>query len=595
MKRNYSVVFNIITLLAVTAALLLYPSSAKAALGISGISPDIVSNSHQTTITVSGTDFVAGSLISLENFGSLNTSFSSTIALLAIVPAGIPAGIYTVTVINPDSSTASLSNALSVISEAPTAVLTVAPTAAPSATVEPPGNYERPMITVDTYSLDQDTISPGDSFILFVTLYNAGQQYAKNIVATFSSADLMPRETGGVVAVGEIAPGNHSEFSQPLYLSGSMWASVTSLNMVVSYTNEAGAGYSETFTISLPVHLVYSPGVTSTSTPTQTPTSSVKPQLVITGYTTNVTTLQPGTQFSLAVNIQNMGNSTAKNVTMIVGGGSSTSGGDGGTQQPGGVSGGSGEFTNFAPMEASNVQSLGDFSPGYNMTASQPLIVNVNTAAGAYPLKISFVYINDQNHTFVDDQVITLLVYRLPIVEISFYQEVSTLLVAQPNTLPIQVVNLGRSSVVLGMMRVEAPTGQLSNNSILVGTLDPGGYFTLDATFIPDTLGSTDLVISIDYTDDFNQQQVITEALTVDVMDQPVIEPPTGGSTNDGSGIPSQVPETFLHKVWRFVMGLIGLDSGLNTGQSTTNQPPVETPSKENPIIVPAKPPLKGP
>ena len=144
-------------------------------------------------------------------------------------------------------------------------------------------------------------------------------------------------------------------------------------------------------------------------------------------------------------------------------------------------------------------------------------------------------------------------------------------------------------------MRVEAPTGQLSNSSILVGTLDSGGYFTLDATFIPDTPGSIDLVISIDYTDDFNQQQVITGTLTVDVMDQPVIEPPTDGSTNNGSGISSQVPETFLHKVWRFVLGLIGLDSGLNSGQSTTNQPPVETPSKENPIIVPAKPPLKGP
>jgi hypothetical protein len=229
------------------------------------------------------------------------------------------------------------------------------------------------------------------------------------------------------------------------------------------------------------------------------------------------------------------------------------------------------------------------------MTVSQPLIVNVNTAAGAYPLKISFVYINDRNQTFVDDQVITILVYRLPILEISFYQEVSTLFVAQPNILPIQVVNLGRSSIVLGMMRVEAPSGQLSNSSILVGTLDPGGYFTLDATFIPDTPGTTDLIVSIDYTDDFNQQQVITQTLTVEVMDQPIIEPPTDGSQNDGTDVPLQAPETFLHKVWRFVLGLIGLDSGLNTAQSTTNQQPVETPSKENPIIVPAGPPLKGP
>jgi len=79
-------------------------------------------------------------------------------------------------------------------------------------TVEPPNGYKRPVIVVNTYSVSQDTISPGDSFTLFVTLYNAGQHYAMNIVANFTAGDLIPRETGGVVAVGEIAPGNHSEF-----------------------------------------------------------------------------------------------------------------------------------------------------------------------------------------------------------------------------------------------------------------------------------------------------------------------------------------------------------------------------------------------
>lgn len=584
MKRN---LFIIVILISLATGLLLSPTTAQAALVISSVFPSSVSNSHESTITISGNDFAIGAIVSLDGYGSLITSFSSTTSLSANVPAGVPVGTYSVTVTNPNSSTASLSDALTVISEAPTV--------APTATLEPPSNFERPVIVVDTYSLDQDTISPGEAFTLFVTLYNAGQQYAKNIVATFSTGDVMPRGTGGVVAVGEIAPGNHSEFSQPLYLSSSMWATETSINMVVSYTNETGAAYSETFTISLPVHLVYTSGSTPTPTPTQTPTASVKPQLVITSYTTDVSPLQPGTQFNLGIIIQNMGNSTAKNVTMIVGGGSSTSGGDGGTQQPGGVSGGSGEFTNFAPIGSSNIQSIGDFSPGQSSTEYQPLIVNVNTAPGAYPLKISFVYTNDQNHSFIDDQVITLLVYRLPILEISFYQEVSTLFVAQPNTLPIQVVNLGRSSIVLGMMRVEAPSGQMSNSSILVGTLDPGGYFTLDATFIPDVPGSTDLLVSIDYTDDFNQQQVVTQTLTVEVMDQPVIEPPVDGNPNGGVDIPTQSPETFLHKVWRFVLGLIGLDSGLSTGQSPTGEQPLATPSSDKPIIVPAQPPLKGP
>lgn len=471
---------------------------------------------------------------------------------------------------------------------------TVTPSVEPTQTVIPPGNYERPVIVVDTYSLDQDTISPGSAFTIFITLYNAGQQYAKNIVATFASGDLIPRQTGGLVAVGEIAPGNHSQFGQPLYLDAYFWGTVVSINMSVSYANETGAIYSDTFTITLPVYLVYSPGATASPTPTQTLVPNIKPQLVISSYTTDVSPLQPGTQFNLTLDIQNMGKSTAKNVTMVVGGGSSSPG-DSGTPQPGGISGGSGEFTNFAPIGSSNVQSLGDFDVETTKTVLQPLIVNVSTAPGAYPLKISFIYINDQNQTFVDDQVITLLVYKIPILEISFYQQVSTLYMAQPNTLPIQVVNMGRNSVVLGNMSVTAESGQFTNNTIFVGNLDPGGYFTLDASYIPDQPGTANLLVSVNYTNDFNQPEVITQTLTVEIADQPVIEPPVDGNPDNGQDFVPQQQETLLQKVWRFILGLIGLDSGLQTGQSTTTGQPVETTTPNQPVIIPAKPPLKGP
>ena len=461
-------------------------------------------------------------------------------------------------------------------------------------TTQPANGYERPVIVVNSYSLSQDTISPGDSFTLYVTLYNAGQKYATNIVAMFTPGDLMPRETGGVIAINEIAPGNHSEFGQPLVLSSNVWSAVTSINMQISYTDEAGVSYSASFVITLPIFYSYSYAATATSTPTQTPTPSTKPQLVITGYTTDVVPLQPGTQFKLTLNVQNVGSSTAKRVTMVVGGGSSSSAGEGGTPQPGGISGTSGDFTNFAPIGSSNVQSLGDFPAGYGLLAYQPIIVNVSTSPGAYPLKISFVYIDEQNHVLVDDQVITLLVYRLPIIEISFYQEVSSLFSGQPNTLPLQVVNLGRSSVILGNMRVSAPSGQLSNNSILVGALDPGGYFTLDANYTPDLSGSVDLLVSIDYTNDFNQPQVITKTISVDVQEQPIIEPPVDGGQTNG-GIPQVgAPETFLQKVWRFILGLIGLDSSRTTTNQPTENQPVVTQPPQKPIIVPAQP-LKGP
>ncbi len=505
-----------------------------------------------------------------------------------VIPDEAKAGRLT----SPDHHSVDSAGMLELVStDASTFTLNESAVITATTTSEPPGGYERPVIVVDTYSLSEDTISPGDSFTLYVTLYNAGQMYATNIVALFTPGDLIPRDTGGVIAVGEIAPGNHRQFGQPLALSSSIWSDVASINMSVSYTDESGQSYTESFVITLPIFYYYS-AATSTPTPTPSPTPSSKPQLVITGYNTDIVPLQPGFQFRLALNVQNMGSSSAKRVTMVVGGGGS-SGGNSGTPEPGGISGTGGDFTNFAPIGSSNVQSLGDFSAGFNQTAYQPLIVNVNTNPGAYPLKISFVYIDEQNHVLVDDQVITLLVYRLPQVEINFYQQVAALFAGQPNTLPLQVVNLGKNSVVLGNMKINGTSGQFMNNSILVGALDPGGYFTLDATYIPDMPGTYELQVSIDYTNDFNQSQVISKTLSVDVMEQPIIEPPTDGGQNGGIDVNPPQPETFLQKIWRIILGLIGLDSGVPANQPTDLQP-AQTVVPEKPIIVPVRP-LKGP
>jgi hypothetical protein len=605
MKINNKKIANILIIISVIILITGFPVKVKAALIIIGVVPNSISNLHDNTINVNGTDFVNGSIVSLDGYGPLSSTYVSNTSLQSNVPAGILPGIYTVTVTNPDQTSASLQNALTIFTEAPTLALspippnpTEAPYPAPTAdktpTNEPPNGYERPVIVVNGYGLSQDTISPGDSFTLYVTLYNAGQKYATNVVALFTPGDLIPSQTGGVVAVGEIAPGNHKEFGQPLVLDANIWTAVTSISMTVTYTDEQGLTYSETFVITLPVVYKYSSNATATPTPTQSPTPSIKPQLVISSYSTDIIPLQPGFQFLLNLVVENNGNSTAKNVTMIVGGGSSSSNYNGGTQQPGGISGASGEFTNFAPIGSSNVQTLGNFNPGDILSASQALIVNVNTSPGAYPLKVSFVYTDESNHTLIDDQVVTLLVYRLPQVEISFYQEVFDFFTGQPNMLPIQVVNLGRSSVVLGNMRVSGQEGQFSNNSILVGTLESGGYFTLDATYIPFTSGMMDLLVTIDYTNDFNQSEVITKTLTVSVIDQPIIEPPFDEGQNDGiDGNPPQT-ETFLHKVWRFILGLLGLDSGLNTSTTPENVPQ-ETTSPDGPIIVPVQPPLKGP
>jgi hypothetical protein len=139
-------------------------------------------------------------------------------------------------------------------------------------------------------------------------------------------------------------------------------------------------------------------------------------------------------------------------------------------------------------------------------------------------------------------------------------------------------------------MEVTGEGAEFSNNVILVGNLDVGMYFTLDATMIPVLPGPFDLLVTIDYTDDFNQSQVITQTLAVDVQEMFMPEP--GMEGGEGINVPTdQPPETFWQKVLRFFKGLLGLGSDRAAPDTGTEVPVESVPVEE----VPPGKPIKGP
>lgn len=483
----------------------------------------------------------------------------------------------------------------------PTPTATQAPTNTP--TIPPAG--ARPVVVIASYATKPALVSPGKDFSLDIRLANQGQNPAHNIIVTIPAGSFVPRETGGVLAVGELVPGEKRKLTQPLSASAELaGTSVATLEMRISYTDPQGTAFSETFTIALNLSQPSYSGVvyTPTPTPTTTPVVINRAQLVISNYQTDTSPLQPGTRFTLGLQVFNAGNADAKRVTMIVGGASlPPKNGENDPTNPGNFNASGGEFTNFSPVGASNVQSLGDLAAGATLTAEQPLIVNVTTNPGAYSLKISFAYLDAKGNVLIDDQVISLLVYTLPVVEINFYRPADPFFVGQPGQLPLQIVNLSRKSFVFGNMQVSTQNGHLENSSIFIGTLDPGGYFPLDAMLIPDLPGPLELLVTVAYTDDFNQPQIISQVLSVEVMEAPPIdpgfEPGMGPGENPGGFPPEAGPETFWQKVLRFLAGLVGLDSARSTGTEggipLEGMPPGGESGPSRPVII--GPPLKGP
>lgn len=590
---RYGVLMGLLLSIVLSAMVLLTPRSAQAAACGAGpltptidkVQPPNISNATQTTITVRGSGFEDGAIVVLEDYGALETTCISSEVLTAVVPAGVPGEYngkkYDVTVINPSGSSAKKHDALTVV--------TPIPTATPGA--PEPTAFLRPILTVQSYGASSPQLTSNQNIDFEMTLQNLGQSAATNVVVTFVAGDLIPRATGGVQALGTIAPGQAVRFFQP-FTTGSLSGSVAVLDVQVDYTDASGTAYTGTFKLTFPVA---SRGGAAAPTPTPTPQPLVRPQLVIDRYTVDVERLLPGLSFTLTLEVHNRGNADAKGVVMIAGGGTVSEGGEG-TPVPGGIAGGGGEFTNFAPVGSSNVQLLGDLASGAALSATQQLVVNVSTNPGAYPFKVSFTYVDPTGRRFVDDQVITLLVYTPVQVDVGFYRDPNPIFAGQPNLLPLQITNLGKAGVVFGNMEVTAEGAQLSNNIILVGRLDPGGYFTMDATLIPEQPGPLTLTVTLNYSDDFNQPQTVTRTLEVEVLEMPMPEPGMGG----GEMPPEPVQqETLLQRIWRFILGLLGLDSGVQTpGGPPEFVPPTgeEVPPEGGggAIVVPVSPP-KGP
>jgi hypothetical protein len=522
------------------------PADCRGPFTVDGLQPDTISNTAGVTLVVTGSGFTDGGSIILQDFGGLQTTFMNGNLLNAALPANVPPGVYAITVVNGDGTCQEFSG-LTVVgpTTTPTAKNTKAPssTPAPTGTAAPtstpaPTNFVRPILNIDSYSASSNPITPGQDFDSQITIVNWGSTTATNIVASVVAGDFTPRATGGLRTVGSLAPGEKWSFSQPFTASDSLWGKTAgTVTLTVTYTDQYGKTYTDTLTLGFNLRAY------TTAVPSQTPTATpvLKAKLLITGYKANSDSIQPGSSFTPSLTVQNVGANTAKSVTLLYNG-------DAGAAQ-------GAEFGTFAPENAANIQFVGDLAPGESATVAQPLIVSGSAKGGAYSLKFSIVYTDDQGQSATENQVISIVVQAPPSLDVGYSEEPEPFQAGQSNALPLQVTNRGLSAVTLGNIEVKAEGANLKNNIALIGSLDAGNYFTLDATIIPEHPGPLTLTITIDYTDAFNQPQKVVKTLPITIEGN---EPAATPSVTDTQ--PKTSPSVW-DNVWSAVLGFFGLGS----------------------------------
>ena len=379
----------------------------------------------------------------------------------------------------------------------------------------------RPQLVIEIAETTPAVLSPGDAFSLTLRVANRGDRTATDVLVGVASADLAaPASGSNFVAMERIGIDQVATATLPLVLGEVTQAGRLNLEIALEYSDYTGGPYTARQNVGLE---------TSTAL-------SDRPQLLIAGYRTEPDSLSPGDVFTLTLEITNVGGGEAQRLTLTLGG-----------------EGGSG-LKPFAPLASGNVHFVPRLGAGETVEAVQQLAVDGSADPGAYSLPVALAYDDTRGTRRTDSQLISLLVRRRPHLQIGFYAPVETAIVGMPFQLPIEVTNIGRTLVNVSTLEVSSPQLEITNGSLYLGPLDGGTAGSLEAMAVAQQGGAAEVLVTVHYLDDFDQPQVVTKTLTIQV-EEPIVEAP---AQQEGQA-PQE--ETAWDKILRFLRGLFGLGS----------------------------------
>jgi len=381
--------------------------------------------------------------------------------------------------------------------------------------------HGRPQLVIEAAQTEPAVLGPGDSFTLTLRLANRGSRTATQVVAGAASADLaVPAGGSNVVAIDRIGIDQVVTATLPLVLGEVTQAGRLNLEIALDCSDYDGGSYTARQGVGLEVS-----------------TALVdRPRLLVASYRTVPDSLSPGDTFTLTLEVSNVGGGEAQRLILTLGG-----------------EGGSG-MDPFAPLHSSNIKFVPHLAAGATVEVTQQLVVDGGADAGAYSLPVALAFDDARGTRHSDSQLVSLLVRQRPHLQIGFYHPVEVATIGVPLELPVEVTNIGRMQVNVSTLEVSSTQLEISEGSVYLGPLDGGTSGSLEATAVAQEGGTAKVLVTVHYLDDFEQSQVVTKTLTVEV------EEPVEVSTEAGEESREQ-EEGFWDKVLRFLRGMLGLGS----------------------------------
>jgi hypothetical protein len=345
-----------------------------------------------------------------------------------------------------------------------------------------------PTLSVQNIAL-QPNSSPGSPFSVTGDVVNTSNSTAYNTILTVTPPPQFSLlDTGSVIPLGVLAPGQSEPVSLLLSISSATATPGYTLSYVLNYSDYSGIQYE-------------TPGMISLPTPQM-------PTLVIQSVTLNPAIIQPGTDFSLTAYVVNTGNSTAFNTVLTI------------TPPP-----------NYSVLNTGSVIPIGTLQPGGSTQLTLQLVVSngVTPAANtiAYSLTYTDYFLNKQTTTgslFVPISGSPIQPHLI-ITTATFSS--SQIHPGDSFTVPITIENVGTvpaNQVVLSVNATSPIVTTGSAGDYRLQAIPGNGTTTLTLGFSSPpaaSLGSFPIVLSLAYVDNFGAIYTSQQVLVATLVGQP--------------------------------------------------------------------------
>jgi hypothetical protein len=370
-------------------------------------------------------------------------------------------------------------------------------------------------------------IQPGQSFELRIGIQNLGKADANEVmVRPAGNGSFMMNSGQTMLLAGQIPAGTQTEITLPMLAGAQLTPGIYSLDIDVHYRSAAGEN-----SITQAVNL----GVQTSL--------GKKPKLIITGYRTEPEQINPGTAFDLYLELVNTGADDARQAAVMLGGENGL------------------ELKPFSPVGSGNVKFIPALAPGELTEISFKLMADGSSDARAFNLPVALAFNGPDKSQYTDMQVVSLMVYKQPMLRVDFFEAVKNGEVGSPLRLPIEVINLSSDRINIVMLSISSEKMDISSGSAYVGRLDSGGTFSLEASGRPLTSGWVPILVTIEYVDSYNQVQQLTFELGVDVEEKAGASGEVEANFGASSSQPVTTTETFWQKLLRILRGFFGFGS----------------------------------